>query len=85
MKLLMVMVGGLALLYLVWLVPDFVVWVLLLLVAQLNSYLAPYGVVIDMSWLTSLYSWIRILAQVMPVAIVALVALIITVSIFEKR
>jgi len=85
MRLLMLMGLALALLYLVWLVPDFVVWVLLLIVAQINAALAPFGVAVDMSWLTQFYSWIRTLAQVMPVAVVGITALVITISIFESE
>jgi len=84
MRLFLAAVLGIAVTYLLWIVPDFTAWVALLIVGAVNKALAPFGVSVDMSWLSNFYSWIRIIPQVAPVALMVLLALIAVFSIFEE-
>ena len=85
MRLFLAAVLGVALTYLLWIVPDFVALVALLMVNVVNKALAPFGVAVDMSWLADFYSWIRIIPQVAPVALMVLLALSAVFTIFEME
>jgi len=86
MRLLIFTAFTLAFLYLLWLVPDFVIWAMFLLTSKINEGFALLGfdVRVDISWVAQLYSWVRSYAQVVPVAIVVLTALAVTFSIYER-
>lgn len=92
MRLLVFVAFALAILYLLWLVPDFVIWLTLVVVGVINKALAEASallgletaVSVDVSWVLQMYSWVKTYAQVLPVAIVVVTALVAVFSIYER-